>query len=44
MSLAEAATGNAIRADLNYIIDTGVPPVTYVDWPEKGARIQSADL
>ena len=30
----------SIRAHLNYIVDTGVPPVVYVDWPElehKGA-------
>ena len=38
MSTGEAAreeAENAIRADLNYIVDTGVPPVTYVDWPER---------
>ena len=23
-----------IRAGLNYIVDTGVPPVRYIDWPE----------
>jgi hypothetical protein len=27
------ATG-AIRARFNYIVDTGVPPVRYIDWPE----------
>ena len=34
MSLAEVQMDGAIRAKLNYIIDTGVPPVTIVDWPE----------
>lgn len=34
MSLAEAPAKGAIRAKLNYIIDTGKPPVTIVDWPE----------
>jgi hypothetical protein len=24
----------AIRARFNYIVDTGVPPVRYIDWPE----------
>ena len=24
----------AIRASFNYIVDTGVPPVRYIDWPE----------
>ncbi|MBI3436609.1 MAG: methyltransferase [Proteobacteria bacterium] len=24
----------SIRAGLNYIVDTGVPPAVYVDWPE----------
>ncbi|HEY7744410.1 MAG TPA: CmcJ/NvfI family oxidoreductase, partial [Burkholderiales bacterium] len=27
------ATGT-IRARFNYIVDTGVPPVRYIDWPE----------
>jgi hypothetical protein len=27
-------TPDSIRAKLNYIVDTGVPPVNYVDWPE----------
>jgi hypothetical protein len=26
---------SSIRANLNYIVDTGVPPVVYVDWPER---------
>ena len=32
--VAEKPATGTIRAKLNYIIDTGVPPVTYVDWPE----------
>lgn len=27
-------TTESIRADFNYIIDTGIPPVRYIDWPE----------
>lgn len=34
MSLAEAQTRDAIRANLNYIVDTGKPPVSIIDWPE----------
>lgn len=34
-SAVEEAAGSAIRAELNYIVDTGTPPVTYVDWPER---------
>jgi len=35
MSLvAERQAVNTIQAQLNYIIDTGTPPVHYVDWPE----------
>jgi len=34
MSLAEAQTEGAIRAKLNYIVDTGKPPVSIIDWPE----------
>jgi len=34
MSVAEAETQGAIRAKLNYIIDTGKPPVAIIDWPE----------
>jgi hypothetical protein len=33
-SVAEAPVKGAIRAKLNYIVDTGVPPVIMVDWPE----------
>jgi hypothetical protein len=29
-----ADTSGAIRANFNYIVDTGVPPVRYIDWPE----------
>lgn len=28
----------SIRAKLNYIVDTGAPPVSYVDWPEMEAK------
>ncbi len=31
---AEKQSAGTIRAKLNYIVDTGVPPVHYVDWPE----------
>jgi hypothetical protein len=31
---AEKLSTAAIRADFNYIVDTGVPPVRYIDWPE----------
>ena len=31
---AERQAADTIRARLNYIVDTGVPPVRYVDWPE----------
>ena len=34
MSLAEAQTEGAIHAKLNYIVDTGKPPVSIIDWPE----------
>lgn len=37
-SAVEEAAGDAIRAEVNYIVDTGEPPVTYVDWPEKEAQ------
>jgi hypothetical protein len=30
---AEKQATGAIRAKLNYIVDTGVPPVHYIDWP-----------
>ncbi|MET0924446.1 MAG: hypothetical protein ABWY47_15010, partial [Xanthobacteraceae bacterium] len=32
--LAEKQSAGTIRAKLNYIVDTGVPPVHYIDWPE----------
>ena len=28
------SAADTIRANLNYIVDTGVPPVRYIDWPE----------
>ena len=31
---AERQAADIIRAPLNYMVDTGVPPVRYVDWPE----------
>jgi hypothetical protein len=36
MQFADATHSlGSIRANLNYIVDTGVPPVVYVDWPER---------
>ena len=32
--VAERPATDTIRAKMNYIIDTGVPPVRYIDWPE----------
>jgi hypothetical protein len=32
--VAESASTDTIRANFNYIVDTGVPPVRYIDWPE----------
>jgi hypothetical protein len=32
--VAEKPVTETIRAKFNYIIDTGVPPVRYIDWPE----------
>jgi hypothetical protein len=32
--VAERPSTDTIRARLNYIVDTGVPPVRYIDWPE----------
>jgi hypothetical protein len=29
-----ASTTDTIRARFNYVVDTGVPPVRYIDWPE----------
>ncbi len=31
---AEKPSTDTIRASFNYIVDTGVPPVRYIDWPE----------
>jgi hypothetical protein len=31
---AEKSFTDTIRADFNYIVDTGIPPVRYIDWPE----------
>jgi hypothetical protein len=32
--VAERPVVDTIRAKMNYIVDTGVPPVRYIDWPE----------
>ena len=32
--VAERPTTDTIRARMNYIVDTGTPPVRYIDWPE----------
>jgi hypothetical protein len=32
--VAERQSIDTIRAEMNYIDDTGVPPVRYIDWPE----------
>ena len=32
--VAERPVTDTIRAKMNYIVDTGVPPVRYIDWPE----------
>ena len=29
-----ASTADIIRAQFNYVVDTGIPPVRYIDWPE----------
>jgi hypothetical protein len=34
MLTAEKPAVETIRAKFNYIVDTGVPPVRYIDWPE----------
>ncbi len=35
MSAVERICSSAdVHADLNYIVDTGAPPVRYIDWPE----------
>lgn len=33
--VAEKRSTDTVRAKFNYIVDTGVPPVRYIDWPEK---------
>ncbi|MDB5902367.1 MAG: hypothetical protein JWM26_1245 [Betaproteobacteria bacterium] len=30
----EKPAADTIRASFNYIVDTGIPPVRYIDWPE----------
>jgi len=30
----EKPVAEAIKASFNYVVDTGVPPVRYIDWPE----------
>jgi hypothetical protein len=32
--VAERPVTDTIHAKMNYIVDTGVPPVRYIDWPE----------
>jgi hypothetical protein len=32
---AEKPVADTIKARMNYIIDTGTPPVNYIDWPEE---------
>src|SRR3954453_4995753 len=32
--VAERQSVDTIRAQMNYIVDTGIPPVRYIDWPE----------
>ena len=32
--VAERPSTDTIRAQMNYIVDTGMPPVRYIDWPE----------
>ena len=32
--VAERPSTTTIRAKMNYIVDTGTPPVRYIDWPE----------
>jgi hypothetical protein len=31
---AEKQSTDTVRAMFNYVVDTGVPPVRYIDWPE----------
>src|SRR4030088_1204496 len=37
-SAAERQSPATIRAKLNYIVDTGAPPVSYIDWPEEAHK------
>src|SRR3954465_6001489 len=32
--VAERQSVDTICAQMNYIVDTGIPPVRYIDWPE----------
>jgi len=32
--VAERPSTGTIQAQMNYIVDTGTPPVRYIDWPE----------
>ncbi len=32
--VAERPATDTIKAQMNYIVDTGTPPVRYIDWPE----------
>ena len=32
--VVEKPATDTVRANFNYIVDTGVPPVRYIDWPE----------
>ena len=34
MQLVAERPSTTIKAKMNYIVDTGVPPVRYIDWPE----------
>jgi hypothetical protein len=36
--VAERPVADTIKAKMNYIIDTGVPPVRYIDWPEMAGK------
>jgi hypothetical protein len=38
MQLAAELQSDTIRARLNYIVDTGIPPVHYIDWPEMAEK------
>jgi hypothetical protein len=32
--VAERQATDTVRAQMNYVVDTGTPPVRYIDWPE----------